>query len=223
MPTFVYLMCAAEARVGKTLLSRLYLDYLASTFDSALGFDTNIRDPVLASTFPDLTKIVDFGSSRGPVTLFDSLIRPDGVPKVVDLWYISHEAFFSQARQLGFFEEAKRNSIAVVILLFPDLRVGHIDEITEYYALVSVQNNWLRRQASQSRYAIVLPTLDRELVQMLARPNVLTYQVLHSESALSSTYPFDRRNSLAQFFLQVEDLEARIALEHSCSSEHRLK
>src|SRR3712207_1618036 len=88
--TFLYLVCSPQGRVGKTLIARLLVDYFLSSERLPLAFDSNHFDPALAALFPDETNVVDLTSTRGQMELFDRLIVPDEIPKVVDLWHVSY-------------------------------------------------------------------------------------------------------------------------------------
>ena len=50
------------------------------------------------------------------MALFNSLVRPDQVPKVVDLGHVAFDKFFIVAGQVGLAEEAERHAVQVVAL-----------------------------------------------------------------------------------------------------------
>ena len=219
--TSVYLVCSAEPRVGKTLVARLCFDYLASIFDSAVGFDTNIREPVLASIFPRCTTVVDLASARGPVLLFDSLIEHDEIPKVVDLWHVSHETFFLHAEQLNFFEEAERNHIVPTIFVLADERNRFVPEVARLsagsvpLAVALVVNHGVLAKAPETgvaRHIITLPKLNQGILKLLLRPYLL-YRFIHAVPAADSDVTLYLRNCLYPFFSQLEDLEVNVALD----------
>jgi len=118
--TLVFVSCSPHPRVGKTLTARLLTDYYLADGRAVLAYDTNPHDSALVGLFPDLATMTDLGNVRGQVALFDRLLIPDGIPKVVDLWHPSFRPFFALSQEMGFFEEAGRSMIHPVLLFHND-------------------------------------------------------------------------------------------------------
>lgn len=114
--TPVYIVCSPRPRVGKTLLSRLLLEFLDAQHGTAAGFDVNMSEPSLVDYLPRLAETADLSDTRGEIALMDRLIVHDGIPKVIDLGYPSFENFFRMIEQTGFFKEAPLRSIEPVVL-----------------------------------------------------------------------------------------------------------
>jgi hypothetical protein len=113
-------VCSPRARVGKTLLARLLIDFFRVDRRVA-GFDINRNEPSLADYFPDDVIRADIGETRYQVALFDHLIVNDGVTKVVDVGYAAFEAFFMVMQQIDFAAEAHRRFVQPVILFIMDV------------------------------------------------------------------------------------------------------
>ncbi|MFA6266460.1 MAG: hypothetical protein WC670_12220 [Pseudolabrys sp.] len=112
----VYIVASPRPRVGKTLLSRLLIDYHRHEGRTAQAFDLNRDDHALAQFAPDDAIIADIGSVQGQMALFDRLVGEEGGGKVVDVGSESFQNFFDVAYRIGFVEEARKRAIAPVIL-----------------------------------------------------------------------------------------------------------
>ena len=112
----VYIVVSPRARVGKTLLARLLIDYHKHEGHSARAFDLNHDERSLAQFAPDDTVSADIGNVQGQMALFDQLVGGEGGGKIVDVGAESFQAFFDIAYRIGFAEEARKRAIAPVIL-----------------------------------------------------------------------------------------------------------
>jgi hypothetical protein len=112
----VSIVASPRARVGKTLLARLLVDFHAREGRAVEAFDLNAGTGTLAAFAPALTTVSAIADVKGQMALFDRLVADDGTYKVVDLGHESFEAFFAVAQKIGFIEEAHRRAIAPAIL-----------------------------------------------------------------------------------------------------------
>ena len=112
----VTIVASPRARVGKTLLARLLVDYHRQEDRAFQAFDLNSGDDTLAQFLPGEVIEAGVGDVQGQMALFDSLVSPDDVAKIVDVGHEAFESFFTLAHQIGFMDEARRRSIAPVIL-----------------------------------------------------------------------------------------------------------
>lgn len=229
--TFIYLVCSPQGRVGKTLTARLLIDYYLSSDRFPLAFDTNHFDPGLAPVFPNETNVVDLTSTRGQMELFDRLVEPDQVPKVVDLWHVSYESFFRQAQELEFFEEAWRRGIEPIVVLLTDDRERFVQEVKSLsmqwrgLKIVLVHDEALTRLPDEVVYAkpfrlahpiMALPELDVVVRRALDQPRILLDRIIREPSPDTSFVIASRvRALLAPFFDQVESLERKLVLENA--------
>ena len=229
--TFVYLVCSPLGRVGKTLTARLVMDYYLSSERFPLAFDTNQLDPGLAPVFPAETNVVDLTSTRGQMELFDRLVVPDEIPKVVDLWHVSYESFFRQAQEFEFFDECWRRGIEPVVVLLTDERERFAKEVktlsTQWRGLkiVLVHDEALTKLPHEAVYGkpfrlahpiMVLPELDVVVRRALDQPKILLDRIIREPSPDTSFVIASRvRSLLAPFFDQFESLERKLVLENA--------
>jgi hypothetical protein len=118
--TRLYIVTSPHARVGKTLLARLLIEFFRHSERRVAGYDLNPREPVLAGYFPELAWTLDIADTRGQMALFDRLIERDAITRVIDLGYGSYEQFFAVIKEIGFVPEARRRSIEPVVLFIAD-------------------------------------------------------------------------------------------------------
>ena len=118
--TPVYIVCSPRPRVGKTLVSRLLVEYLALENRYATAFDINLNDPSLLDFLPKLTETANVEDTFGQMQLMDRLIVNDGAPKVIDLGFHAFDGFFKMAAEIGFAKEAERRGVRLVIMFIPD-------------------------------------------------------------------------------------------------------
>lgn len=116
----LYIVTSPHARVGKTLLACLLIEYFRHSDRRVAGYDLNPREPVLAGHFPGLVWSLDIADTRGQMALFDRLIEPDAITRVIDLGYGSYDQFFAVINEIGFVPEARRRSIEPVVLFITD-------------------------------------------------------------------------------------------------------
>jgi hypothetical protein len=118
----VTVVASPRPRVGKTLLSRLLIDFHLREGRAVAGFDLGTGDTRLVDFLPEYAAVAAVADINSQMALFDRLIADDGVSKVVDLGHEAFAAFFAVAGQIGFAEEARRRGIATAILftLTPD-------------------------------------------------------------------------------------------------------
>lgn len=112
----VTIVASPRSRVGKTLLARLLVDYHRQEERTVQAYDLNAGENTLAAFLPGEVIQASVGSVQSQMALFDSLVSPDDIAKVVDVGHEAYESFFALAHQIGFMDEARRRAIAPVIL-----------------------------------------------------------------------------------------------------------
>ena len=119
--TPLYIVASRHPRVGKTLISRLLIEFFRlSGRASLVGYDLDPREPALAPYFPNLVWTVDIADTRGQMALFDRLVTDQWRTTVIDLGYALFEQFFSVMAEIGFEQEARRRGIDPVVLFVTD-------------------------------------------------------------------------------------------------------
>jgi hypothetical protein len=220
--TPVFIVCSPLPHVGKTLLARLLAEYLHADGRTVAAFDINPDNFALAEQLPDSTTTADIGDTKGQMALFDQLIVADQASKVIDLGYRCFDQFFAVMQEIDFAAEARRRSIAPVVLFIsePDQRS------TQAYAtlqarfglpLVPVLNAGAEaitrtRSALRPKYAMVplhIPLLAPTVKAALERSGSSSVAM----ELLSADKMNELRASFRRVFLQFRELELRLLLE----------
>lgn len=118
--TPVFFICSPRPRVGKTLIARLLTEFFLFDGRLATAFDTSPNDASLSHYLPDWTVPASIGDIKSQMTLFDQLIVNDGRPKIIDLTAGLFDPFFALMRNIGFLEEAPKQSVSPVVLFVAD-------------------------------------------------------------------------------------------------------
>ena len=114
--TPLFIVCSPQQRVGRTLVARLLVDFFLMENRPVTAFDFEAEPPALIDYLPDHTAEADVADIEGQMILFDHLIVPDGVAKVVDLAPAAFQEFFSVMRRIGFIDAARRAGIEPIAL-----------------------------------------------------------------------------------------------------------
>jgi hypothetical protein len=114
--TPLFFVCSPQARVGRTLVARLLIDFFLMEERPVAAFDFDAEPPSLIDFLPSQTAEAHIADIRGQMALFDRLIVSDRVAKVVDLAPVSFGQFFSVMAEIGFIGDARRRGIEPVAL-----------------------------------------------------------------------------------------------------------
>ena len=128
MKSYTYIIASPHGRTGKTLLSRLYADYAILTGEPPEIFDTDAAERKLAACFPGRAVVVDLDRVPDQMKLFDTLIAPAPVPRVVDVMHRIFHKFFRLAQEIGYVTEARAREIEPVIVYIPDREAASYEE-----------------------------------------------------------------------------------------------
>src|SRR5262249_17763781 len=118
--TPLYIVCSPRPRVGKTLLSRLLIDFYSLADRPVAAFDLADEGPQLADFMPGRTTVVDISDIFGQMACLDSLISDNKAIKVIDLSRRIFRNFFIVVQKIGFFEEARHHAIEPLLLFMVD-------------------------------------------------------------------------------------------------------
>jgi hypothetical protein len=113
--TQVILVCSARARIGKTLLARLLVEYCRANTQPATAFTINPIDVALGDFLPDAVSTVSLAETRGQMALFDRLVMDDATTKIVDIGHQALDKFFTLAYDIEFAAEARGRGIDVIV------------------------------------------------------------------------------------------------------------
>ena len=118
--TPVFLICSPRPRVGKTLIARLLTEFFLFDGRSAAAFDASPNDASLSRYLPECTVPATISDIKSQMALFDQLIVNDARPKIIDLAAGLFEPFLALMRNIGFLEEAPKQSVSPVVLFVAD-------------------------------------------------------------------------------------------------------
>jgi hypothetical protein len=221
--TPVFIVCSPLPHVGKTMLARLLAEYFRDDQRAFAAFDVNPDDFALAQQLPDYTTIAHIGDTKGQMALFDQLIIPDEVSKVIDVGYRYYEQFFNVLQDIDFNAAAHRALIAPVLMFIAE----HDDRSVKAYAalrerfpelpLVPVLNIGAAtaarvRDSFRSKYLTIplqIPLLAPALKTTLARSGLPTPANDRHPVGSSS----DLQSWMRRVFLQFRELELCLLLE----------
>lgn len=119
-PTPVFFVCSARPRVGKTLVARLLIEFFLFERRSVVAFDASPNDASLSRYLPDCTRPATISDIKSQMALFDQLLVNDAKPKVIDLAAELFDSFFALMGNIGFLEEAPKQSISPIVLFVAD-------------------------------------------------------------------------------------------------------
>ncbi|VAW22580.1 hypothetical protein MNBD_ALPHA12-477 [hydrothermal vent metagenome] len=116
--SLVYIICSDTARVGKTLLARVFAATMALRHDNnPLIFDTDLSGNGIINYLPDKTSLIDLSKVADQVAMFDTMIEanqnqdsgvvscPPTIPAqdfVIDLAASELRRFFAIFNDIGF-------------------------------------------------------------------------------------------------------------------------
>jgi len=157
--TPVYIVCSPRPQVGKTLLSRLLMEFLLLQRHAARGFDINVKEPSLIDFLPDETEPAEVMDTQGKMALMDQLIANDGLGKVVDLGFHAFDEFFRMLEEIGYMKEADRRGVDPVVMYIADAdtRSGatfaKLKRTFADYAIIPVDNEYVLHGEPPASYA----------------------------------------------------------------------
>ena len=118
--TPVFIVASPQPRVGKTLLARALVEYFCAQRRPVSAFDVNPDNFALLERLPAYTAAASIHDTRGEMALFDQLVMPDAVPKLVDLGHAQFDRFFAVLQAINFFAETRRKAIVPMVLFVAD-------------------------------------------------------------------------------------------------------
>jgi hypothetical protein len=118
--TPVFFVCSPRPRVGKTLIARLLTEFFVFDGRSVAAFDASPNDASLSHYLPESTEPAAISDIKSQMALFDRLLINDAKPKVIDVAAELFDSFFALMGNIGFVEEAPKQSVSPVVLFVAD-------------------------------------------------------------------------------------------------------
>src|SRR5262245_15209201 len=92
--TQIYLVCSARARLGKTTLARLIVEYCRADAQPEIGYTIDPIESSLNDFLPASSRIIPISETPGQMALFDRLVIDDATTKIVDIGHQALDRFF---------------------------------------------------------------------------------------------------------------------------------
>lgn len=223
----VYIVASPRPRVGKTLLSRLLIDYHKHEEREVAAFDLGAGDNTLKQFAPDDVTAADIGSVRGQMALFDRLVSEQGGGKVVDVGGDMFKNFFDVAYRIGLVEETHKRNIAPVVLFIASSDKQSADAYQDLRsrfpgaALTPVHNEMLGLAQHRDRFppsaeggAILrMPVLAPGLRKYIETPPFgFADELLANARHIPLEAHIDIQRWLRRAYLEFRELDLRILL-----------
>jgi hypothetical protein len=116
----VIVVCSDRTRTGKSLLARLFVDYLLLAWRDPFLFDTSPPPGDSARFYPERSLQVDLSSTRGQMALFDTILASSPRDFVIDLAAAQLERFFDTMAEISFLEELEERGYAMGVVYISD-------------------------------------------------------------------------------------------------------
>ena len=229
--TPLYVVCSPRRRGGKTLVSRLLTEFYVLGDQRVAAFDLCDEGPQLADYLPQFTTIADVNDIRDQMAFFERLIAEDEGAKIIDLSHRIFQNFFTIVQKIGFFEEARRHSIAPLILFVIDMhpRSPEIYETIRRWfpeaSLLPVRNVAkgvtisapdAPLKARSTPAALEVPFLRLSLKTLIDSQNFSFSEFWRAEPRnLPDALDHELRDWIADVFFQFRDIELSLGCEDS--------
>ena len=137
-PTFV-VIGADKGGVGKTTVTRTFIDYLASNGCAVRAIDTEWPRGGLKRFYPHLTDVVDITQVHDQIKVFDEE-NPVGRVTVIDVRAGLLSKMLETLRDIGFLEFANQGHFNLVVLHILGPTIASLDEIIDAGKIVGSGN-----------------------------------------------------------------------------------
>jgi hypothetical protein len=226
----VVIVCSDRSHIGKTLLARLYTDYLYLTGRKVLAFDVGGAKPDLADYYHHGAQHADFTKTRGQMTLFDSILNKPDRDYVIDLASRHLKKFFKIVRDIGFKDAANAKQLELVVLFVTEPYAGALTAARSVHdnrfadRFIPVRNEALPPPDEDARIAddyynlaaggdLIVPRLARDAL-VTAETAGFTFQNLVEDKTpeLDSATRLALLDFLVPVYRQIESLQFRLDL-----------
>jgi len=120
---------ADKGGVGKTTVSRLLLDHLASRSTPARAFDTEAPRGTLKRFHPDITQVVDLAQTTDQMKILDTLQDAGARVSVIDVRAGRLGPTLRTLRDIGFLEAARNGEFTFCVFHVLGPSIASLEEI----------------------------------------------------------------------------------------------
>jgi len=129
MTPALILVGADKGGVGKTTVSRLLLDYLASRSTPTRAFDSEFPRGTLKRFHPDQTEVVDLTQTSDQMRIIDTLQEAGPKATIVDVRAGRMSPTLLTLRDIGFLEAARDRQYTLCIFHVLGTSISSLEEI----------------------------------------------------------------------------------------------
>ncbi len=182
----VYVICSDRDRNGKTLLSRLYSEYLIARDLPVRVCDLDAPQGRILSYLIEYSQVFDITGIKGQMAMFDQIMGEPSYNYVFDVPARHLDALFSVITEIGFMEEAHRVGLMLVAAFVVDkslTSVQNAKRILQTYhpdRLIAVRNEAIGNVLDDFHAAdayldlylggeIAMPALSRQAIAFIER------------------------------------------------------
>jgi len=224
----IYVVCSDRARNGKTLLVRLYADYLLAVDRDPLIIDADFPDGRAAACYPDRSMIVDLDKVKGQMTALDTILLMPERDYIIDLPARLFSRFFDVLEELNFIEETRAAGLELIILFIVEpsmksLRIAK-DVCLSYPhdRFIAVRNeafgHVLDRYEEAKVYfdisaygEIAIPAIDKDVMEIVDDPSFRFRDLLDGNDYGMDPNTARRLRGFAQLiFGQMRDIQLKL-------------
>ncbi len=174
--SLVHIICSDTARVGKTLLARVFAARLALRRENNPAiFDTDLSGNGIINYLPDKTRLIDLAKIGDQVAMFDTMIEaaqepvPSGADGgaqdfVIDLAASELRRFFSVFNDIGFERGAGEAGLDVRIYYIVSWTLKSLQTGDEISAMLTTSRFFAVRNMAIAAYAFTPEPFERPLV-----------------------------------------------------------
>ena len=119
-PPTVFIICSDQVRNGKTLLSRVLVDFLLLEGHDPFCFDLSHPEGALRAFFPGRTTLVDFAMPESRAKVFDTILALSGRDYVIDVPAQHLARFCEAAGGDEFMARARAKDFRIAVLYIVD-------------------------------------------------------------------------------------------------------
>ncbi len=223
----IYIVASDQHRNGKTLLSRLLVDYLLIDGRDPFVFDTDAPDGPLRNFFPGRTALADFSAITGQMKLFDTILAAPGRDYVVDLPGRHTERFFAAEHDLRFFTECKKLGFRIFLFFIVDQNLVSLKaaKALQHYAgvdlFVPVRNLLVRSSWPDDDGALTLPYISAPLALAISNKRFSFRAFVQGDTqGLAEEYVPPLQNFLYEVLNNLSNLEPVFSLNLTKNDRH---
>lgn len=224
----IYVVCSDRTRNGKTLLTRLYTDFLLAVGRDPLVIDANSPDGTAAGYYPDRSIIVDLNRVKGQMTALDTILLMPERDYLIDLPARMFSKFFDVLEELNFIEESRAAGLEIIVLFIVEPSMSSLKTAKDVYLsyphdrFIAVRNeafgHVLDRYEEAKIYfdisaygEIAMPECSKEAMEVVSDPGFSFRALLDGEDYGLSAENARRLRGFAQLvFGQIRDIQLKL-------------